>query len=143
LFLAGANGAGEYIVVTTQNDVFAFTEGTGALAWKHNLGGYLGKGNSVCGSPTNHGIVSTPGLDPVKRVLYVVGGMTDGHYEIHALNADTGMPITAPAGWPVNSSQFKAGSKTFNTTVQIQRSALSLVNGPRLEVTTARRTAKR
>lgn len=130
LYLAGANGgAGEYIVVTTQNDVYAFTEGTGALVWKHNIGANLGKGGSGCGTPTNHGIVSTPVIDPVKRVIYVTGGMTDGHYEIHALSADTGMPITSPAGFPINSSQFKAGSTTFNTTVQIQRSALSLVSG--------------
>ncbi len=60
-----------------------------------------------------HGIVSTPVIDPVARVVYVIGGMTDGHYEIHALSADTGMPVTSPAGWPVNSSAFKAGSVTF------------------------------
>lgn len=130
LYLAGADGgAGEYIVATTENDVYAFAEGTGALVWKHNIGANLGKGGSLCGSPNDHGIVSTPVIDPVKRVIYVTGGMTDGHYEIHALSADTGMPITSPAGFPVNSSKFKAGSTSFNTSVQIQRSALSLVNG--------------
>lgn len=131
LYLAAANGTGPgvYIVPTTQNDVYAFTEGTGALAWKHNIGPNLGKAGSICGTPAVHGIVSTPVIDPVKRVVYVIGGMTDGHYEIHALNADTGMPITAPAGWPVNSTTFKAGSVTFNNKDQSQRSALSLVNG--------------
>jgi len=130
LYLAGASGGpGLYIAVTTQNDVYAFTEGTGALAWKHNIGPNLGKGGSVCGTPNDHGIVSTPVIDPVARVVYVTGGMTDGHYEIHALAADTGMPVTSPAGFPVNSSQFKAGSVSFNSTVQVQRSALALVNG--------------
>ena len=130
LYLAGASGgAGVYIVVTTQNDVYAFTEGTGALAWKHNIGPNLGKGGSICGTPTNHGIVSTPVIDPATRVIYVIGGMTDGHYEIHALSADTGMPVTSPAGWPVNGSSFKAGSVAFKHAAQSQRSALSLVNG--------------
>ena len=130
LYLAGASGgAGVYIVATTQNDVYAFTEGTGALAWKHNIGPNLGKAGSICGTPAVHGIVSTPVIDAAKRVVYVIGGMTDGHYEIHALSADTGMPVTSPAGFPVNSSKFKAGSVTFNNAPQSQRSALSLVNG--------------
>jgi len=130
LYLASASGgAGLYFVVTTQNDVYAFTEGTGALAWKHNIGANLGAGTSACGTPKNHGIVSTPVIDPMSRVIYVTGGMTDGHYEIHALSADTGMPVASPAGWPVSSTKFKAGSASFNTTVQIQRSALALVNG--------------
>jgi len=128
--LAGASGgAGTYIVVTTQNDVYAFTEGTGALAWKHNIGPNLGKAGSICGTPAVHGIVSTPVIDAATRTIYVIGGMTDGHYEIHALSGDTGMPVSSPAGWPVSSTAFKAGSVTFNAAPQSQRSALSLVNG--------------
>ena len=127
LYLAGpSGGAGEYIAVTTQNDVYAFTEGTGALAWKKNIGANLGKAGTLCGTPAVHGIVSTPVIDGTARVIYVIGGMTDGHYEIHALAADTGMEVT---GWPVSSTKFKAGSTTFNATPQSQRSALSLVNG--------------
>ena len=68
--------------------------------WKHNIGANLGAGGSRCGTPTNHGIVSTPVIDATARVIYVTGGMTDGHYEIHALNADTGLEITG--GWPVD-----------------------------------------
>ena len=129
LYLAGASGgAGVYIAVTTQNDVYAFNETTGAQVWKHNIGANLGKAGSVCGTPAVHGIVSTPVIDEKTRTLYVIGGMTDGHYEVHALNADTGMPVTSPAGFPVSSTKFKAGSVTFNATPQSQRSALSLVN---------------
>ncbi len=130
LYLAGANGAaGEYIVGTTSNDVYAFDAGTGALVWKHNLGTPLGKGGSMCGAPASHGIVGTPVIDEKTRVIYVAGGMMDGHYEVHALNADTGMEVAG--GWPVNVSNVSAGSLSFGsvTKVQIQRSALALVNG--------------
>src|SRR5450432_2140480 len=49
LFLAGASpGTGEYIAATTQNDVYAFNETSGALLWKHNVGANLGKGGSGC-----------------------------------------------------------------------------------------------
>jgi len=129
LYIAGATaGAGEYIIETTQNDVYAFNEGTGALVWKHNLGAFLGKGGSVCGSPNNHGIVSTPVIDLAARVIYVTAGMTDGHYELHALSADTGMEVAG--GWPFDFSKVTApGVTQFPSTVQIQRSALSLVGG--------------
>jgi hypothetical protein len=129
LYLAGATaGAGEYIIETTQNDVYAFNESTGALLWKHNIGAFLGKGGSVCGSPNNHGIVSTPVIDAAARVIYVTGGMTDGHYELHALSADTGMEVAG--GWPFDFSKVTApGVTKFPSTVQVQRSALSLVGG--------------
>lgn len=128
LYLAGATaGAGEYIAVTTQNDVYAFNEASGALAWKHNIGAFLGTAGSICGTPANHGIVSTPVIDAAARVIYVIGGMTDFHYEIHALSTDTGLEVAG--GWPVNSSKFMAGTLPFTATPQSQRSALALVNG--------------
>jgi hypothetical protein len=129
LYLAGATaGAGEYIAVTTQNDVYAFHETTGALVWKHNVGANIAAGGSLCGTPTNHGIVGTPVIDATARVIYLVAGIaTPEHHEIHALNADTGMELTG--GWPVDVSKIKAGTLAFDEKVQNQRSALSLVNG--------------
>jgi hypothetical protein len=128
LFLAGKAGAvGEYIAVTTQNDVFAFNQATGAKNWNTNIGAYLVNAGQ-CGTPAHHGIVSTPVIDPTTRVIYVTGSMADGHAEIHALSADTGMEVT---GWPVDVSKLnlKVGNTPFDPPVQSQRSALSLVNG--------------
>jgi hypothetical protein len=129
LFLAGATpGQGEYIAVTTQNDVYAFNETSGALAWKHNVGANLGAGGSRCGTPASHGIVSTPVIDATARVIYLAAGMSSNTYQIHALNADTGLELTKP-GWPVDVSKIKAGNLAFSSTVQMQRSALALVGG--------------
>ena len=44
LFLAGATpGTGRFFAATTENDVYAFDEMTGAVltGWPHNIGGYL------------------------------------------------------------------------------------------------------
>jgi hypothetical protein len=128
LYLAGATaGPGEYIVSTTQNDVYAFNASTGALVWKHNVGANLGKGTSACGTPANHGIVGTPVIDATSRVIYLAAGMADAHKEIHALNADTGMEM--PGGWPVDVSKFMIAGVPFVSDRQSQRSALSLVAG--------------
>ena len=129
LYLAGTTaGAGEYIAVTTQNDVYAFHETTGALIWKHNVGANIAAGGSLCGTPTNHGIVGTPVIDEAARVIYLAAGIaTPEHHEVHALNADTGMELAG--GWPVDVSKIKAGTLAFDEKVQNQRSALSLVNG--------------
>jgi hypothetical protein len=129
LFLAGTTpGAGEYIAVTTQNDVYAFNETTGKLVWQHNVGANLGAGGSLCGTPSNHGIVSTPVIDAAARVIYLAAGLSSNTYQIHALSADTGMELTTP-GWPVDVSKVKSGTLAFPSTVQIQRSALALVGG--------------
>lgn len=128
LFLAGAApGAGRFYAATTENDVYALDELTGAVVWKHNIGGYLVNA-PICGSdPKHHGIVSTPIIDAAAHTLYVAAAMTDGHHEIHALSTETGMELGA--GWPVDVSKVKAGSLAFPSDVQNQRSALSLVNG--------------
>jgi outer membrane protein assembly factor BamB len=127
LFLAGATpGTGRFFAATTENDVYALDELTGAQVWKHNIGGYLVTA-PVCGNdPINHGIVSTPIIDAAAHKIFLAAAMTDGHHEIHALSTDTGMEV---AGWPVDVSQIKAGSRAFPSKVQNQRSALSLVNG--------------
>jgi hypothetical protein len=132
LYLASATAgsAGEYIAVTTQNDVYAFNATTGVLNWKQNIGANLGVGGSACGTPTNHGIVSTPVIDATARVIYLAAGMGTNptHHEIHALAADTGTEVNTP-GWPVDVSKIKAGNLAFPSAVQIQRSALALVGG--------------
>lgn len=127
LFLAGPTpGSGHFFAATTENDVYALDELTGAQAWKHNIGGYLVNA-PVCGNdPKHHGIVSTPVIDEAAKKIFVTAAMTDGHHEIHALSTDTGMEV---AGWPIDVSKIKAGDVTFPSNVQNQRSALSLVNG--------------
>src|SRR5450631_3103681 len=129
LFLAGATpGTGRFFAATTENDVYAFDEMTGAVltGWPHNIGGYLVNAPVCGGDPVNHGIVSTPVIDAAGKKIFVAAAMTDGHQEVHALSTDTGMEV---AGWPVNISKVNTGAVAFQSDVQNQRSALSLVKG--------------
>lgn len=125
LFLASTTpGAGTFFAVTTQNNVYALNETTGAQKWTRNIGAQRtgGPGPGI----NNRGIVSTPVIDATKRLIYVAASMADSHHEIHALNVDTGVEA---AGFPIDVSKIKAGNVTFNSADQNQRSALSLVNG--------------
>jgi hypothetical protein len=127
LFLAGATtGSGRFYAATTENDVFALDETSGATVWKHNIGGYRVNAPTCGGKPNHHGILSTPVIDADARVIYVAAAMTDNHHEIHALSVDTGMEV---AGFPIDVSKLKAGNLAFNSVDQNQRSALSLVKG--------------
>jgi hypothetical protein len=126
LFLAGsAAGKGIFLAATTQNDVCALDETTGATVWHTNIGAPRsgGPGPGI----KNRGIVSTPIIDAVERVVYVAAAMASGRHEIHALSLDeNGAEVS---GWPVDVSKVTAGSVAFNSSDQNQRSALSLVNG--------------
>lgn len=129
LYLAGSgNTAGEYIVATTTNDIYAFNASTGALNWKHNLG--ASKNKHYCGTPSdNFGVLGTPVIDAASRTIYVVGGMSanGNHHELHALNADTGMELSG--GWPVSFAKIAPFTEADVPDHQNQRSALSLVGG--------------
>ncbi len=128
LFLAGATpGTGRFYAATTENDVYALDEVTGATVWKRNIGGHRVNAPTCLATPVHHGILSTGVIDAAAHVLYVAAAMTDGHHEIHALALDnSGAEV---AGWPVDVSKIKAGTLAFNSGDQNQRSALSLVNG--------------
>ncbi len=126
LFLASTTpGKGIFFAVTTQNDVYALDETTGATLWTKNIGAQRtgGPGPGI----KNRGIVSTPIIDATRRVVYVAAAMAAGRHEIHALSIDDqGAEVE---GFPIDVSKVKAGSVDFNFTDQNQRSALSLVNG--------------
>ena len=125
LFLASTTpGKGLFFAATTQNNVYALDETTGATVWMHNIGAQRtgGPGPGL----NNRGIVGTPVIDATARVIYVAAAMAAGRHEIHALSVDTGNEVT---GWPVDVSKVKSGNVTFNFNDQNQRSALSLVNG--------------
>jgi hypothetical protein len=129
VFLASTMpGKGRFFAVTLSNSVYALDETTGATIWMHNIGvpGTGSPGPGIQG----RGIISTPIIDATSRTIYVAGGIGPGgptRHEIHALSVDTGME--QPGGWPIDVSTLTAGNVTFNPGIQIQRSALSLVNG--------------
>ena len=125
----GPNNKGAFFAVSTNNNVYAIDETTGAIIWTKLIGSAPQQSGAGCGQVNPVGITSTPVIDAVKRVIYVAGAVGTSqidHHEIHAINIDTGMEVT---GWPVDLTGTKSGSVTFSQKPQNQRSALSLVNG--------------
>jgi hypothetical protein len=127
----GPGGVGVFFAMTTNNNVYAINETTGATVWMHSIGPAPNGSGAGCGNINPTGIISTGVIDAAKRTIYVAGGVGNGNaimtHEIHALDVDTG---AEKAGWPVNASLVKGnGTLNFNTVAQNQRSALSLVNG--------------
>jgi len=124
----GPGGKGIFIAVTTQNNVYAFDETTGAMVWMRNVGTPAGSNgpNAPCGNIHPLGILATPVIDGTSRTIYVSAAIGNGgailRQEVHALSADDG---SERPGWPVDVS----GKVGFDPQPHNPRSALSLVNG--------------
>jgi hypothetical protein len=73
----GPGGKGVYFAVTTNNDVFALDETSGAQVWTHNLGSSptANGGSPTCGNIHPLGILSTPAIDATGRTIYVAGAI--------------------------------------------------------------------
>jgi len=91
------------VFVTTNNDsVYALDADTGTQLWKTS---FLSTGvTAVAGSSlsisSQTGILSTPVIDPVKQVLYVVAETSENNatyfpHRLHALSIITGKEVTA------------------------------------------------
>jgi hypothetical protein len=124
LFVAGtAPGKGMYIVASHgggNSILTAIDETSGTTLWSHTLGA------------SGNGVRSTPVIDANGIVYTAFDASTGGaHFEVHASSiAGKGAEVT---GWPVNVASIKSGNGdmlgSFDVGKEIQRGALSLVNG--------------
>jgi len=126
----GPGGKGAFIAVSADNVVTALDESTGAALWTKTIGSSPGVKGQACGVGFDPvGILGTPVIDEKSGTIYVavpIGTNSVERQEVHALSVVDG---ASRAGWPVDVSAVKAGSVSFNTKFQNQRTALSLVNG--------------
>lgn len=95
LYLAnGPGGLGIFLVATTNNNVYALNETTGAVVWSKNVGSAPAGTGAGCGNISPVGITSTPVIDELTRTIYVAGAIGElliDHHEVHALSVDTGL----------------------------------------------------
>src|SRR5271170_7569620 len=123
-------GAGQLIVATEENKVYAFDEKTGAQIWMQTLGEPITDGVSAgfrCGDIWPLGVTGTPVIDKARATLYLAAMvLRDGRprHEVHALSLADGSVV---AGWPVDVAAALSG--TFDPRVQNQRGALALLAG--------------
>jgi outer membrane protein assembly factor BamB len=131
LYLAGTGSQPDQIIVATERDsVYAFNAATGAQLWTKSVGTAVSSG-LPCGNISPLGVTGTPVIDGPNRIIYLDAMTTDAtvtaKHMIHALAADTG---TEETGWPVDlNAKASSGGMAFDSLVQNQRAALTLVGG--------------
>ena len=145
---AGPNDA--VYVATENNTVYAFDakgQASGPL-WQKNLtpsNAHVVDGNTTAGGgpggggpiTPNVGITGTPVIDGSSGTLYVVAvSQVNGvhRHQLHALDITTGNekfggPVDIKASVPGTGAGSNNGQVTFDATLELQRSALTLVNG--------------
>ncbi len=139
-------------VATENNDVYAFdalsnTDASGGLLWHVNLGPaaavpspYFGyRYGPYADITVQVGITSTPVIDLATNTMYIdsfTNDVKDANafsHHIWALDIATGQQKTTPALVAASVQGNGAGSSggviTFNAVKQLQRSALTLLNG--------------
>ncbi len=125
-------GHNTVFLATMHNTVYAFDADTGTQLWTFSLGIPQSSGQGFLG-PEN-GILSTPVIDPVRQVMFVVGRNTDG-FRIHAIDLSShterpGSPVliqgtvSGPNGYDAVNGQV-----SFNAAHHLQRAGLLLANG--------------
>jgi streptogramin lyase len=144
LYLSGVmiQGATRNVVyvATMNNSVYAFdadNPGVGAPLWQVNLGPVSTATLSQRLIQTTLGIMSTPVIDPVGGIIYVVDLTVQNStpiYQLHALSMTTGLeqfdgPVTIQASVPGTAADSVNGQIPFNAAIQWQRAALLFNNG--------------
>jgi outer membrane protein assembly factor BamB len=139
LYLAGANGAPDLVIVATeQNHVYAFDASQGGKPiWDRLLGMPLPRSRLAtlragCGNIDPLGVTGTPIIDGATRTIYVdamliANANATAQHQVFALDADSG---AVKPGWPVDlNSKATAAGISFDSLVQNQRGALALLDG--------------
>ena len=121
-------GAGELIVATEEDRVYAFDEKTGAQKWTRTLGEPATREAGFrCGDIWPLGVTGTPVIDKPSATLYLDAMvMRDGRpsHEVFALSLVDG---SIEPGWPVDVAAALGGS--FEPITHNQRGALALFAG--------------
>ncbi|MFI9724097.1 hypothetical protein ACIHFE_31385 [Streptomyces sp. NPDC052396] len=133
-------------VATMHNSLYAFDAQRAEAAdplWHTSLGPSVPLPDPEVG-PSGYrdiavevGIVSTPVIDPVRKVLYAVAFTKDRtgyHHTLHALGLADGRealggPVRLTADVPGTGEGSQGGRIAFDSRRQLQRAALTLANG--------------
>jgi hypothetical protein len=149
LYLPGVaipgHGVHNVVYVATMNDtVYAFDANSGSLSalWTTSLLDYSPPGATPvpikvkgCGATvawTQTGVISTPVIDPIADVIYLLAETYESSqvvHRLHALDVTTGIEV---GGWPITiqaSYTYNDETYTFVDTHEMNRPGLLLNNG--------------
>ncbi len=118
------------LVATEQNLVYALDAETGVTAWKTPLGSPVLRSSLPCGNISPLGITGTPVIDERTQTVYLDAMLKDAasgapKHSLFALSLKDGSVLP---GWPIDvATALKASGETFDSAVQNQRGALTIV----------------
>jgi hypothetical protein len=117
------------VVATENNTVYAFDSAYRQL-WRRHLGDPSPAGERPCGNIDPLGITGTPVIDEPGAALYLDAMVADTggpRHRIFALSLKDGAPLP---GWPIDVADvLRTKSESFDSRVQNQRGALTILNG--------------
>ena len=119
-------------VATEGNTVYAIDANSGSILLSPNFGKPVSMPLGCNNNGPNVGINSTPAIDPVGGLLYVIvyNQTASGQaYFIHALDLGSLTDKVAPLQITVSHALSNGSVYTFNATVQRQRPGLLVANG--------------
>jgi hypothetical protein len=132
-------GTHNILYVATEHDsVYAFDADSGTLYWQVSLGKSVPSLPALyLPIPVEYGITSTPVIDPVSGTIYVVPMTLENSqhvYRLHALDITTGAekfggPVEIAASISGSAPDGSGGIVSFNANGELQRTAVTLVNG--------------
>ena len=82
---------GDTVIAATENDtVYALSESTGAVVWRHHLGTPVPRSTLQCGDIDPLGITGTPVYDQGNGLVYAVAETTGYHHVLFGLAVSDG-----------------------------------------------------
>jgi hypothetical protein len=122
--------AGQLLVATEDNNVYAIDAGSGRETWKQQLGKPVPLSTLECGNIDPLGITGTPVIDEATQAIYLNAMVADAagpHHRVLALSLKDGSPLP---GWPIDVAEtLAARGQRFNARYQNQRGALTILDG--------------
>ena len=122
--------AGQLVVATEDDNVYAIDAGSGDEIWVRSLGRPAPLSTLPCGNIDPLGITGTPVIDEATEAIYVDAMVADAagpHHRVFALSLKDGSPLP---GWPVDVAEtLAAHGQRFEPRYQNQRGALSILAG--------------
>jgi len=124
------SAAGQLLVTTEDNNVYAIDAGSGREIWRRQLGKPVPLSSLGCGNIDPLGVTGTPVIDEATQVIYLGAMLADAagpHHRVFALSLKDGSPLP---GWPIDIAEaLAARGQHFNTRDQNQRGALAILDG--------------
>ncbi len=124
------SAAGQLLVATEDNNVYAIDAGSGRETWTRQLGKPVPLSTLECGNIDPLGITGTPVIDETTQAIYLDAMVADTagpHHRLLALSLKDGSPLP---GWPVDVAEaLAARGQRFNARYQNQRGALAILDG--------------